>query len=376
MEVATTISYKNNWIFKYKLYHIPFWCLYHYFYWTLATRNAWAAANTILFSIYSVKYFSYVLFQAIAVYLNLYYLIPRFLERGKLNQYAFYLVLTILFSAAFIVSGYYAAAWISDRSFYELFNADPADFAAVGFLNALPSCIASMTLAMSIKLTKNWIQSTRRQQTLEKEKLETELKFLRSQFNPHFLFNTINSIFFLIHKNPAKASSSLAKFSDLLRYQLYECNELQIPLRNELAYLESFIELERLRHNKNLEVSTQIEALTTNFLAIAPFVLITFTENAFKHVSDHTDKPNWINLHLSITQSELNFKISNSVSSIKSTDVVSYGGIGLNNVKRRLDLIYPGRYLLDIQNDQTQFEVKLTLTLSQILEAEPIIKIA
>jgi len=376
MQVASAPSFKNNWIFKYKLYHIPFWCFYHYFYWTLATRNAWAAANTILFSIYSVKYISYVLFQAIAVYFNLYYLIPRFLEKGKLNQYSFYLVLTILLSSAFIVMGYYTAAWISDRSFYELFNIQPEDFPPSGFVNALPSCIASMTLAMSIKLTKNWIQSTRRQQALEKEKLETELKFLRSQFNPHFLFNTINSIFFLIHKNPVKASSSLAKFSDLLRYQLYECNEAQIPLRNEVAYLESFIELERLRHNKSLEVSIQIEPPTTNFLAIAPFLLITFTENAFKHVSDHTDTPNWIRLNLSITESKLNFRIANSVSSIKSSDVVSYGGIGLKNVKRRLDLIYPGLYELNIQNDQVCFDVELTLTLSEILEAQPIIKSA
>jgi sensor histidine kinase YesM len=342
----------------------------------LATRNAWAAANTILFSIYSVKYFSYVLFQAIAVYFNLYFLIPRFLEKGKLNQYAFYLVLTILFSSALIVSGYYMAAWISDRSFYELFDVKPQDFPPLGFLNALPSCIASMTLAMSIKLTKNWIQSTRRQQALEKEKLETELKFLRSQFNPHFLFNTINSIFFLIHKNPVKASSSLAKFSDLLRYQLYECNEMQIPLRNEVAYLESFIELEKLRHNNSLQVSVDIEPLPTNFLAIAPFVLITFTENAFKHVSDHTDQPNWIHLHLGITDSKLNFTVSNSVSTLKSNHVVNYGGIGLTNVKRRLDLIYPGHYHLDIQSDHNRFQVNLSLSLSNILEAEPIIKSA
>jgi LytS/YehU family sensor histidine kinase len=143
-----------------------------------------------------------------------------------------------------------------------------------------------------------------------------------------------------------------------------------------VAYLESFIELERLRHNKSLEVSIQIEPQTTNFLAIAPFLLITFTENAFKHVSDHSDRPNWIRLTLSITESKLNFKIANSVSSIKSSDVVSYGGIGLKNVKRRLDLIYPGHYELNIQNDQACFEVELTLTLSEILETQPIIKSA
>lgn len=104
---------------------------------------------------------------------------------------------------------------------------------------AIPSTIASITLAMSIKLTKNWLQTERRKQLLEKEKLETELKFLKHQFNPHFLFNSINSIFFLIHKNPDMASASLAKFSELLRHQLYEYNDQQIPLHKEISYLET-----------------------------------------------------------------------------------------------------------------------------------------
>src|ERR1041384_232426 len=93
---------------------------------------------------------------------------------------------------------------------------------------------------------------------LEKEKLETELTFLKNQFNPHFLFNSINSIFFLIHKNPDMASASLAKFSDLLRHQLYESNDTQIPLEKEIVYLENFVELEKLRQNKNLAVSFKV----------------------------------------------------------------------------------------------------------------------
>jgi two-component system LytT family sensor kinase len=375
MRVLTNPSLTNSWLFKYKLYHIPFWCVYHYFYWTLHFQNAWEAANTILFSIYAVKFIFAVIFQAIGVYFNLYFLIPRYLEKGKFTKYTVYLLCTIVIVTTFYVTGYYTASWISDRSFYDLFKLETNQYDQV-FVNALPSTVASMTLAMSIKLTKNWIQSTRRQQLLEKEKLETELKFLRSQFNPHFLFNTINSIFFLIHKNPVMASNSLAKFSDLLRYQLYECNESQIPLQNEVAYLESFIELEKLRHNKTLEITTEIERQAMQFLGIAPFVLITFTENAFKHVSDHKDKPNWIRLHLGLNGSQLKFKIANSVSSVKSTEIVNYGGIGLRNVKRRLDLIYPDQYQLNIQNNQNSFEVELNLALSEMLDSQQINKSA
>lgn len=355
----------SSWVYRYKLYHIPFWCLYHYLWWSLHIGNVWEATYSIFFSIYSIKFIFAVVFQAVGVYFNLYFLIPRFLEKGKYIQYLFYLLITILAVSPLTASGYYVAAWISERSFYDLFQTDPRNFNQF-FTNALSSTVASTTLAMSIKLAKNWIQSTRRQQLQEKEKLETELKFLRSQLNPHFLFNSINSIFFLIHKNPAMASDSLAKFSDLLRYQLYECNEKQIPLKNEITYLENFIELEKLRQNDRLELSIDIEQQTICRLAIAPFVLITFTENAFKHVSDHTNQPNWIRLNLSTNGLQLQFRITNSVSSIKASDVVSYGGIGLRNVKRRLDLIYPGQYQLNIKNDQAIFEVELNLELSEI----------
>jgi LytS/YehU family sensor histidine kinase len=300
----------------------------------------------------------------------LYFLIPRFLEKGRYVSYVSLLLLTILCTAALIVTGYYVSAWWSDRTFQELYGVDPSNYLFFFKINTLPSTVASTTLAMSIKLTKNWIQSLKRQQLQEKERYETELKFLRSQFNPHFLFNTINSIFFLIHKNPVMASDSLAKFSDLLRYQLYECNEKQIPLSNEITYLENFIELEKLRQS-NLEVSIEIDQQPKHHLAIAPFVLMTFTENAFKHVSSHKNRPNWIRLHLSLNGFQFRFNISNSMSSIKSNDVVSYGGIGLSNVKRRLDLIYPGQYQLNIQNDQNSFEVELSLHLSEISEPQP-----
>ncbi len=217
---------------------------------------------------------------------------------------------------------------------------------------------------MSIKLTKNWIETKRHKQLLEKEKLETELNFLRYQFNPHFLFNTINSIFFLIHKNPDMASASLAKFSELLRYQLYECNDERILLSNEIAYVDNFIGLEKLRQNNNLEVSLDIHRHGNTSFTIAPFVLMTFVENAFKHVSRDTDKPNWIRIRSTMTAGMLDFFIANSCSPFSSGDLIHYGGIGLKNVQRRLDLLYPGEYKLDIQNDANSFEVRLRLTLA------------
>lgn len=219
-----------------------------------------------------------------------------------------------------------------------------------------------MTLAMSVKLTKKWIDIRKRERMLEKEKIETELKFLRSQFNPHFLFNTINSIFVLIHKDPAMASASLAKFSDLLRYQLYECNEHQIPLSQEITYLANFIELERLRQEENVIIELDIAPELPGNFSIAPFILMPFVENAFKHVS-HSQQSNRISIKLHADQGQLYFNVVNSISSkdIASQDMSKHGGIGLANVQRRLQLLYARKHELIIRREEDEYCVSLRL---------------
>ena len=162
------------------------------------------------------------------------------------------------------------------------------------------------------------------------------------------------------------ASASLAKFSELLRHQLYECNDEQIPLGKELSYLENFIELEKLRQNENIEVKLDIADRLTGNLAIAPFILMTFVENAFKHVSRHADKRNWISIKLKIDGQQLELNVSNSSSTDVANDVINYGGIGLKNVQRRLDLVYPGQYQLDIKDNDDSFDVKLKLKLTEL----------
>jgi len=365
MSTLTADKLNQNWLFKYKLYHIPFWCVYHYFWWVIAVGDPLVAASSMFFSAYTVKILFYVIFQALAVYFNLYFLIPRYLEKNRLTEYVIYLAITIICASSLINTGYYLSAFLAHCTITKMFGAEAGSFFHF-FNTSLPSTLASMTLAMSIKLTKNWIQAERKQQIMEKEKLETELKFLKYQFNPHFLFNSINSIFFLIHKNPDMASDSLAKFSGLLRYQLYECNDQQISLDKEITYLKNFIELEKLRQNNNIEVIFEVEQPSTEYWGIAPFILMTFVENAFKHVSKHSDSPNWISIKLSTNEGQLDLLITNSTSPDEANEAVTYGGIGLKNVQRRLDLVYPGQYELEIQHTDNCFEVKLRLKLSEL----------
>lgn len=352
----TSPPVRTHWFFRYKLYHLPFWIVYHYIWWVVALGNPVKVVEA-LFTVSIIKFLFYVLLQALAVYFNLYFLVPRYLEKGKYVQFLAFLLLTILATAAMIVPGYYIGAWAAGKTLEEFFGPGNYEFFHMMLGGPLSSTVAATTFAMSIKLAKNWLQTRQRQQVLEREKLETELNFLKYQFNPHFLFNSINSIFFLIHKNPDRASASLAKFSELLRHQLYECNDHQIPLGKEIAYLENFIELEKLRQNDNLEVVFDVYEHSVGQPGIAPFVLMTFMENAFKHVSRHHDRLNWIRGDLRLDNKRLVFNLSNSVSEEQNTEVVNYGGIGLKNVRRRLDLIYPGKYRLDIRRDTDRFVV-------------------
>lgn len=360
-----------QWVNKYKLYHIPFWVAYHCMWWAIAVGSVSVVANNIMvFSPYSIKSAFYVIFQALGVYFNLYFLIPKFLANGRYVLYVSLLLLTIIGTAAIIATGYAASAWLSGKSLTDLYGAD-VNFLHFFKTNTLISTVSSATLAMSVKLTKSWVQSRRREQLLQTEKLETELKFLKYQFNPHFLFNTINSIFFLIHKNPDVASTSLAKFSDLLRHQLYENEDNLIALSKETSYLKNFIELEKLRQNENLAIEVETDENYYGHLGIAPFILMTFIENAFKHVSKDDDTTNWIRIKMYSSRSQVFLMVSNSKSTSVTKSIANFGGIGLQNVRRRLELLYPGQYDLDVQDTNNRFEVNLILSLSELNDFQP-----
>lgn len=314
---------------------------------------------------YAIKFVFYIVFQALGVYFNLYYLVPKYLEKRRFAAYVVFTVLTIIAMAVLIAPGYYVSAAISGRSIQELYGADPDNFYYFFQVNTLPSSAAAMTLAMSVKFTKNWLQSKRREQLLEKDKLETELKFLRAQFHPHFLFNTINSIFVLIRKNPQQASDALEKFSSLLRYQLYECNEKQIPLRQELMYVRNYFELQKLRQDDNIHLFLDIAEQYPDELSIAPFILVPFIENAFKHVSRQRGMNNFIRVDVRLDGNVLQMEAKNSADNQPgyTNEANEAGGIGLENVRRRLELVYPGKHALEISHHRNEFTVKLQLQL-------------
>lgn len=203
-------------------------------------------------------------------------------------------------------------------------------------------------------------QSAQEAAQLKSEKLESELKFLKSQINPHFLFNSLNNIYTLTMLNPDAAGESVLKLSEMLRYLLYECDAEKIALGRELSYLKNYIALFSLKDDEPLNIKFDKTNVQEEVM-IAPLLLIPFVENAFKHSQIEDLENGWIHIKLSNDNQQIRFEVKNSLPQNEfAKDKV--GGIGLNNVKRQLELIYPNKHTLSIDKNKTEFKVVLVVS--------------
>jgi LytS/YehU family sensor histidine kinase len=202
------------------------------------------------------------------------------------------------------------------------------------------------------------IRSERQKKLLENERLNAELNFLKLQINPHFLFNTLNSIYSQAHFRSEQTEHSILKFSRIMRYVLYDSATDKIPLSQDLEYISNYIDLQQLRLSKNITIQYDVTG-PVNGLSIAPLLLITFIENAFKHGISYT-APSEIKIAIAITGNELSLTVGNAITQTRRD---STGGVGLINARRRLDVIYPGRHLLDVVENDHLYIVNLKIEL-------------
>jgi LytS/YehU family sensor histidine kinase len=211
---------------------------------------------------------------------------------------------------------------------------------------------------------KYWYEKETLSTILEKEKVKAELQLLKAQVHPHFLFNTLNNIYSVTQNTSPEASDMILRLSDLLRYILYECNKPEVSLTQELKIIKDYISLESIRYSKNLDIHIRFPENTDNLL-IAPLLLVPLIENCFKHgTSKMLDQP-WINIQADLKGNMLSIKLING----KPDHVESNGahnGIGLSNVKKRLELLYPGKYDLKILPEDDLFVVALKIELHTI----------
>lgn len=223
---------------------------------------------------------------------------------------------------------------------------------------------ALLMLFMSgfIKIALEWFKSEKQREELKVEKLNAELKFLKSQINPHFLFNCLNTIYSLAHKQSAQTEHAILKLSTIMRYMIYESNEARVLLSQELKYLHDYIEIQRLRLPKDIEITYQLNG-EADGLQIEPMLLVPFVENAFKHGISYTED-SFIDIDIDIATTEDMIRLTVKNSHFKER-VAERGGIGLDNVLKRLELLYENEHEINIRETENQFIVDLKIVLKK-----------
>lgn len=323
------------------LMHILFWVAVTIFFFFVFSKEEVQPRQTLLNSL------GFMPGHMIFVYLLNYYLFPRFVLRGRIAQAIPVAMLILL------------VALLYER-FADVFLLHYSGRQRMWEYSSFPRSIFALFsigwIAVTIKLVKRWYKEQDVQQKLEKEKLIVELQLLKSQLHPHFLFNTLNSLYSLTLEQSRQAPQTVLKLSGLLRYILYECNEPYTLLSREIENIRNYIELEKVRFQDRLDIAVSF----TGDIAgqkIAPLLLLPFVENSIKHGTGRQLDKSWVNLHLHVEAGMLTLKLINSRDEQFTAEPGSHG-LGLQNVRRRLNLLYPG-HTLKLIADEDSYTVSL-----------------
>ncbi len=333
--------------------HILFWiCIYFFDVWVFG----WDTHDYPLF-------FRMVTFempgQMALAYVMMYVCLPLYQKKR-------YIEVAVVFVIAFFIAAFSAHAFI--YFFSDYYKDDVPLFSISKFVVRGFYLFANAAIATIVKLAKMWHQNEVRLGEMQSIRFESELKMLKDQINPHFMFNTLNNLYGLIERNPRHAQEMVLGLSRILHYMLHESNSSFVSLRKEMSCVRDYIELEKIRYPGNLLISINHEK-ETECLNIVPLVIFPFVENSFKHGASETIDTAWINIDSSIYKDEFVFKIENARHTKHVVDHRS-GGIGLNNVRRRLELIYGEDHSLQIIDGHNTFLVILKIKLSRMTSTE------
>ena len=331
-------------LFRYRIWwHILFWLVWYFFYIiTFSTGYLDAREFAQNLGLLPVR--------MAGTYVLLYWMLPKFLfTKRYLHFYILFVIHAILYGLSINMVLHYGFGLPSS-----------------GGLSLIRSIVLNYQIpasAVAVYIFKRWYKMQQQNLTLEKEKLETELTFLKSQIHPHFLFNTLNNLYALTIEKSDKAPDVVIQLSNLLGYTLYSGRKTTVELKEELKQLGFYIELEKLRYGKPLNVDVDVPD-NLDGMHIAPLMLLPFVENCFKHGAGSDIEHPFIKIKVDVENTVLDFRIRNSYHKVAEKSADYKVGIGLKNVTRRLELLYPDKHKLEINADQDVFEIKLKLDLS------------
>lgn len=361
MELIQSLSSMNRNRFNIKriALHFIFWVLAYLFFIVFYGRANRDYAITIIFSSMLFP------LSITTTYFINYFLIPRFLFTKKYGLFILFSFYTLVISLWLeLIISLFIFMVISNFSISKM---DPSSFDGVflfvGLYFTILVATAIMLIRRSFAAQKTNSELDKLKYLTELKLKEAELKLLKAQIHPHFLFNTLNNLYGLTLEKSDEAPDLVLRLSNILDYILYRCNEKQVLLSDELENLKNYIEIERIRYSEKLEMTIDFPAKTNN-LQIAPLIILPFIENAFKHgVSNYPGVPK-VNARITLLDSTLVFKIKNSKNQMKVKEESRSKGIGLPNARKRLDLLYPEKYILKIDDQNESYSVTLTLELN------------
>lgn len=299
--------------------------------------------------------FCYLIFITADFYLINNFIIPRFLSSKRYFVFTSSVILCLSVSALL-------RSLLAVQMNLHYFHDRPIGNFGILYFNSLVNISLWVFLTILVKMLFDRVRSQKQLELLEKERIKSELDFLRAQINPHAFFNSLNTVYGNIDKNNKAARNILLQFSELLRYQLYDCGAEKVKLDKELAYLKNYIEFQRLRKDDKLIVHSHIESSEKD-LEIAPLLLVVLIENAFKYVSNFSNRENKICIKVNVEDNKLCSYIINTREPQKSINNGYSNGIGIVNLKRRLELLYNGKYELSTKDENDIYETKLKIEL-------------
>ena len=333
-------------------HHVIFWIVY-----TFAFSLSEGGFGTTLPKILTFEFLAFP-FKLFIVYFNWLYLVPQFFNYKSNSKYLSAVLLTIL-GLTFLFR-LYSIEVLFPLVFPEFMDLEKGYFDVFRLVQIFLVLATLTAITTFWQLYLDWMQKQKRATKLEMEKKETELKYLKSQINPHFLFNTLNTIYSMSLEESKKVPRLILRLSDFLSFSLYETNQRFIPIQKEVELIDNFIELQKDRFQGKVEVNFNFNNINKS-LSLPPMVFISLVENAFKHSMKDELGIAKIDINLSTEDSQILLEVKNSRSVDYGQIDKNKSGIGLNNIRRRLDLIYDGNYILDINDKENEFVVILKL---------------
>ena len=298
-------------------------------------------------------------------YSIVYFLIPRYFNRKKYTAFIIGIVLLIVIMLSY---GIGRMILNTDQTFFEALGVTKhvwAPGARASFIRVFGNPPLIFGLFLSLKTLKNWHLEQLKTETVAKENTNAELQLLKAQIHPHFLFNTLNNNYSFTLAHSPLAGILVQKLSDMLNYMIHECKEPFVPLEKEIKLIRDYMGLEKVRYGKRLDMQIEIKGDCKNKM-IAPLLMIPFVENCFKHGASVMRGQQWIKLSIHVNEDQLDFNLSNS-KPVQIPDTDNKKGIGLANVQKRLQLIYPGKYLLNTSSTNDTYIVHLQVSLRQLV---------